>query len=137
MPRRIRPRKIIAPPRFKGYRPYGRHGNQMQAIELFFEEYEALKLADYELMNHEEASLQMGVSRATFARIYETARRKIAKALVESREIVATVGNSTLDDSWHVCPQCHARFTVTASASAEICPLCGHRMNEHSIGESR
>ena len=40
-------------------------------------------------MHHTEAARLMGISRPTFARIYESARRKIAQALVETREIKA------------------------------------------------
>ena len=88
MPRRRRLRKVVAPPGFKGYKPYGARGKKSEKVELLYEEYEAIKLADYDGLNHLEASKLMGISRPTFARIYEAARQKIAKALVETREIV-------------------------------------------------
>nr|WP_321408527.1 DUF134 domain-containing protein [uncultured Carboxylicivirga sp.] len=78
MPRRRRLRKIVAPPGFKGYKPYGHRPNSKK-VELLYEEYEAIKLADYDLLNQLEASKLMGISRATFARIYESARRKLQK----------------------------------------------------------
>ncbi|TFG89828.1 MAG: DUF134 domain-containing protein, partial [Candidatus Atribacteria bacterium] len=78
MPRPKRLRKIVSPPGFKGYKPYGNRHGMKEHVDLLYEEYEAIKLADYDLMNHQEASKLMGVSRATFARIYESARRKIA-----------------------------------------------------------
>ena len=77
MPRQIRLRKVVSPPKFKGYKPYGTTCISDEHVELLYEEYEAIKLADYDLMNHQEAAKLMGVSRATFARIYESARRKI------------------------------------------------------------
>ncbi|GAF05298.1 DUF134 domain-containing protein [Saccharicrinis fermentans] len=80
MPRRKRLRKVVAPPKFQGYKPYGTTGKSTGAVDLLYEEYEAIKLADYDLMNHHEAAVLMGVSRPTFARIYESARRKIAVA---------------------------------------------------------
>jgi len=86
MPRRKRLRKIVSPPGFRGYKPYGHRHGQEKEVDLLYEEYEAIKLADYDLMNQEEASKLMGVSRATFARVYESARRKIALALVEARD---------------------------------------------------
>ena len=124
MPRRRRLRKIVAPPRFGGYRPYGISSNSGESVELLYEEYEAIKLADYDLMNHQEASDLMGVSRPTFARIYESARRKIARALVEAREIKAVYGNAWLDKSWYLCNDCHARFTVLPDITGQKCPLC-------------
>lgn len=124
MPRRIRLRKVVAPPQFKGYRPYGGHGDSNGHIELPYEEYEALKLADYDLMNHEEAAKIMGISRPTFARIYESARRNIAKALVETKEIKTVYGNAVLDKSWYECTECHARFTIPKTIKKQECAIC-------------
>lgn len=124
MPRRRRLRKVVAPPSFKGYKPYGSNGSSKDFIELFYEEYEALKLADYDLLNHKEASRLMGVSRPTFARIYEGARRKIAKALVETKELKTVYGNAWMDKNWFLCEECHARFTIPKTIKNHKCPLC-------------
>jgi predicted DNA-binding protein (UPF0251 family)/DNA-directed RNA polymerase subunit RPC12/RpoP len=124
MPRNRRQRRIIAPPRFRGYKPYGCLKHDEAPVELLYEEYEAIKLADYKLMNHLEASILMGVSRATFARIYENARRKIAKALVETKEITTKTGDSYSDNHWFLCTHCHARFTLPISTDSKKCPLC-------------
>ncbi len=124
MPRRKRLRRIVAPPGFKGYRPYGSRHRGNPHVELLYEEYEAIKLADYDLMTHEEASGMMGISRATFARIYESARRKIARALVETREIRSVYGNAWFDKSWYVCNRCHARFTIPEEFGSKECPMC-------------
>jgi len=124
MPRRKRMRKVVAPPGFKGYKPYGNRLNHKEQVDLLYEEYEAIKLADYDLMNHQEASKLMGVSRATFARVYESARRKIASALVETREIRSVYGNAWLDKSWYVCNSCHSRFTIPANLHHQNCPIC-------------
>lgn len=124
MPRRLRLRKVVEPPRFKGYKPYGINGRARDSVELHYEEYEALKLADYDLMNHKEAAEIMGVSRPTFARIYETARRKIAKALVETKNIRTVYGNAILDKDWFICNKCHARFNVPDNMDSNKCPAC-------------
>jgi predicted DNA-binding protein (UPF0251 family) len=124
MPRRKRLRKVVAPPGFRGYKPFGhRHGHR-DHVELLYEEYEALKLADYDLLNHQEASDLMGISRPTFARIYESARRKIAKALVETREIKSVYGNAWMDHTWFICNACHSRFTIPEPNAAKGCPMC-------------
>lgn len=124
MPRRRRLRRVVAPPRFQGYRPYGHTRANREPVELLYEEYEAIKLADYDNLNHQEASEIMGISRATFARIYETARQKIARALVETREIMTVFGNAWLDKNWFLCDSCHSRFTVPHNKERLICPLC-------------
>ncbi len=124
MPRRRRLRKVVAPPKFKGYKPYGTSSSTNSFIELLYEEYEAIKLADYDMMNHLEASKLMGISRATFARIYESARQKIAKALVEVKEIKTVYGNAEMDESWYICNHCHARFSIPKNNPKEQCALC-------------
>lgn len=135
MPRKIKLRKIVAPPTFKGYRPYGSPGSDQQPVELLYEEYEAIKLADYDGLRHLEAGRLMGISRPTFARIYEQARKKIALALVESREIKTVYGNAVLDESWHLCKDCNARFTIPATSDTINCPVCRSAditsVNEH------
>lgn len=124
MPRRKRLRKVVAPPGFRGYRPYGNMHGRKDHVDLLYEEYEAIKLADYDLLNHLEAARIMGISRPTFARIYEAARRKIARALVETREIRTSFGNAWLDDSWFACNSCNARFTLPPSVHSRLCPIC-------------
>lgn len=134
MPRTKKLRKIVAPPYFHGYRPYGhRMGrNAKPAVVLLFEEYEALNMADYQGMTHLEASKKMEISRATFARIYESARKKIAQALVESREIHTSFGNAKLDGVWKRCSECNARFTLPINLSDKSCPIC-NSSNIHQI----
>jgi len=51
------------------------------------DEFEAVRLADLEELYQEEAAEQMGVSRPTFARILESARRKLADALVHGKAL--------------------------------------------------
>lgn len=124
MPRRRRLRRVVAPPGFKGYKPYGNRNSRKSAIELHYEEYEAIKLADYDDLNHLEASEIMGVSRPTFARIYAKARQKIAEALVESREIKTVFGHAYFDKDWFQCTQCHSKFTMPKDQGNLECPLC-------------
>lgn len=114
----------MSPPGFKGYKPYGNRQASKEPVELLYEEYEAIKLADYDGMNHQEASKLMGISRATFARIYEMARRKVANALVETREIRSVFGNAELDKTWRICENCHARFNIPPNMHTLQCPLC-------------
>ena len=127
-------RKVVAPPGFRGYKPYGARQNRINHVDLLYEEYEAIKLADYDLMNQLEASKIMGVSRATFARVYESARRKIARALVETREIRSVFGDASLDHSWFMCDACNTRFNIPDKLTEHCCPLCKNE-NIHSIKE--
>ena len=134
MPRRKRPRKIVAPPVFKGYKPFGCKKDCDGEVELLYEEYEAIKLADYDLMSHHDACKLMGISRATFARIYESARRKIALAFVDARIIKTVYGNVYFDDNWYRCEDCDAAFTIPEPGIEMHCPVCKsdsmHLINE-------
>jgi len=86
-------RQVNSTPIAAGFRPYGRCCSQESCIELLFDEYEALRLLDYEGRQQTEAAEVMNVSRPTLTRIYMEARRKIATAMVEGRHIIITGGN--------------------------------------------
>ena len=66
------------------------------SIHLNVDEYEVLRLIDYENLNQEEAAEQMDVARSTIQRIYLTARMKLAQMLVEGRNIHIEGGNYRL-----------------------------------------
>jgi predicted DNA-binding protein (UPF0251 family) len=55
---------------------------------------ESVRLADLEGLYHEEAARRMGVSRQTFGRIVESARRGIADAII-NRKCLSIEGGAT------------------------------------------
>lgn len=120
-------KKVVAPPVFMGFKPYGCSDDCKGSIDLLYEEYEAVKLADYKLMTHQEAGAIMGISRPTFARIYESARRKIARALVEAKEIKTVYGNVWFDKEWYFCQNCKDRFILSSTEDKKECPHCHSR----------
>ena len=137
-PRRKRMRRMGDPPPIKGFRPYmqgmghgqgrGRGmGSAMgEPVFLLFEEYESLRLCDYEGNNHSQASTVMNVSRPTFTRIYAEARRKMATALVEGRQLVIEGGKVFYDSDWYKCLSCGCYFNNPKKLeAADKCPLCG------------
>ncbi|MEM1635817.1 MAG: DUF134 domain-containing protein [Thermosphaera sp.] len=56
-------------------------------IEIYDYELEALKLVHLDGLSTDEAALRMGVSKATFWRILESCRWKLAKAFSEKRPL--------------------------------------------------
>mgnify|MGYP003606196420 FL=1 len=48
MPRPKRRRMMATPPAVEGFRPFGVPITDIEPIELLFEEYESIKLTDYE-----------------------------------------------------------------------------------------
>ncbi len=57
-------------------------------IVMTYEEFEALRLVDYEGLTQEEAGKKMGVSRGTVWRALSSARKKMAQMVVEGREVI-------------------------------------------------
>lgn len=113
MPRPRSKRTIATPPVMEGFKPFGIPMNNIEPVILLFEEYESIRLADYEGLNHEQASVRMNVSRATFTRIYEQARRNIAKAFIEGKAILIEGGDYHTDDFWYRCGAC-MKLTISA-----------------------
>jgi len=56
-------------------------------VILTLDEVEALRLADLQGLYQEQAAAQMKISRPTFARIIEAARRKVAEALIYGKAL--------------------------------------------------
>ncbi|MEM2901409.1 MAG: DUF134 domain-containing protein [Candidatus Bathyarchaeia archaeon] len=60
-------------------------------IVLDVDEFEAVRLIDYEGLTQEEAARRMEVSRGTVWRCIDSARKKIASMLVEGRELLIEI----------------------------------------------
>lgn len=147
MPRPKRKRKIFSLPLAEGFKPFGLPFNKTEAVELLFEEYEAIKLSDYQGLTQEEAAKKMNVSRPTFTRIYEKARKTIASALVEGKILIITGGHIDIDDEYTnhlqekikyevgkdgfcICLKCEIRIKHTPGEPCreKKCPECGEKM---------
>lgn len=123
-------RKVQNPPPIKGFKPYGRDSGKRNsgAVILLFEEYEALRLCDYDQCKHQQASVMMGVSRPTFTRIYASALQKIAHAFVEGRQISIEGGKAYFDNDWYLCTGCHRYFNNQGKGKEVTdCPQCGNQ----------
>jgi len=107
MPRPKQCRKIGSPPLMIGFKPFGVPRSEIEEIVLQYDEYEAIRLLDYEGMLQEQAAEKMNVSRPTLTRIYENARKTIAKAFVEGKMIVIEGGKVDFGHEWYRCRKCH------------------------------
>ncbi|MDZ7608783.1 MAG: DUF134 domain-containing protein [Cyclobacteriaceae bacterium] len=122
MPRPKRNRVISNPPIMEGFRPFGIPEANLDPLILLYEEYESIRLADYLLLTQEQAAKEMHVSRSTYTRIYENARRTIAQAFVEGKAIFIEGGNFHTNDFWYRCGSCMK--LVISEAEAHSCPYC-------------
>lgn len=82
MPRPRKCRKVCHMPKVCNFVPVGQDENQA-AVVLTVDEFEAIRLIDEQGFSQEECSSYMQVARTTAQAIYNTARAKIATALVE------------------------------------------------------
>ncbi len=87
MPRPVTGRCVRAGMRARVMRPVGIRVGELEETTLGLDEAESLRLADLEELYHEAAARNMGVSRATFGRILQGARKKVADAIVNGKAL--------------------------------------------------
>jgi predicted DNA-binding protein (UPF0251 family)/predicted Fe-Mo cluster-binding NifX family protein len=87
MPRPTIRRIVAKAPAKRGFRPSGASAGAAEDVVLALDEAEALRLADLEGLYQAAAAQRMGVSRQTFGRIVESARRKTADALLNGKKL--------------------------------------------------
>jgi predicted DNA-binding protein (UPF0251 family) len=93
MPRRRINRWIRHQPVAPFYTPHGVPVGRLRGVTLPLEGLEALRLADAEGLEHEQAAELMGVSRPTFSRLLAEARGIVARGLVNGWAIRIEGGN--------------------------------------------
>jgi len=107
MARPQKSRKISNPPIMKGFKPYGIPMCKIEPVILKFEEFESIRLVNYDNMPQDKAAEQMNISRPTFTRIYNKALKLIAKSFVEGKAIEIEGGNYEFEKDWYRCKKCY------------------------------
>lgn len=125
MKKPYRTRHIELTPKFTHFKPLGVPLRLLQRIKLTLDEYEAIRLADYEQMEHREAARAMHISRPTFTRLIKKARHKSAHAMVDGHELVVVGGNIKLDHGLHRCKNCGKSAQDLIQKTKYRCPECG------------
>lgn len=95
MPRPIKCRKVCRLPDVNEFRPAG---GKNRCVILTVDEYETIRLIDREGFSQEECAGFMQIARTTVQQIYNSARVKIAEALVDGTGIRIEGGSYTLCD---------------------------------------
>jgi predicted DNA-binding protein (UPF0251 family) len=153
MPRPKNERIVHEPPLFTEFKPAGVHGRDLEHIALSLDEYEALRLADQLGLSHEEAADEMEISRSTFTRLIEDARKKVAGLIVEGKRLVIDGGSihfrsniircascgymfkTKIDTDMTECPQCHSTDLISLAGGfghGRCCGLHRHHQKENS-----
>ncbi len=96
MPRPCCVRHVTGLPDVNFFKPAGIPMHALEVVILTLDELEALRLADLDGLYQETAAEQMKISRPTFARIVEQARRKTADALIHGKALRLEGGTVTL-----------------------------------------
>ncbi|MEX1384079.1 DUF134 domain-containing protein [Lutibacter sp.] len=99
-------RRVYKPPKMKGFKPFGIPKCELEVVQLTIEEYESIRLVNYEMLQQKEAAVLMNVSRPTLTRIYNKALKNITKAFVEGKAIVIDGGNYKFEKEWRRCKRC-------------------------------
>jgi predicted DNA-binding protein (UPF0251 family) len=110
------------------FTPVGVPPDFLKEICLSIEEAEAIRLRDMEGLEQEECAQRMRISRPTFHRVLENARRKIAEALINGKAIRIKGGNFEMaarrfkcDNDGHEWEMC---FDEMVAGSPSVCPQC-------------
>lgn len=123
---RIKKKRLVQmAPCFGGFKPFGVLNEKHSRVMINIEEYEALKLCDYEHLTQAEAAKLMNISRPTFTRIYESVRSKIAQAFIQGLPIIYEGGDSLIAE-WYTCDKCEITFTLKDGGEMN-CPLCKNK----------
>jgi len=126
MVRPKRCRRIASMPGSSLFKPAGVPACSLAEVIVTVDEFEALRLADYEALYQEQAAERMGVSRQTFGRIVEAARKKVAQALVEGLALRIEGGEIEMAETRAFeCGECgHVWEVPFGTGRPAECPAC-------------
>ncbi len=124
MPRQKSNRIVSEPPVYKEFKTVGIAGKSSGEISLPLDEYEAIRLADYLCSSHKEAAEKMDISRSTFTRLIEQARKKVADFIVGGKYMTINGGNIHFRNNIIGCIDCGHLFKTNIGILLKECPGC-------------
>ncbi len=101
MSRPVKCRKVCHFPTSTGFDPVEK--SEAEVIQLTIDEYETIRLIDYEGLSQEQCCAYLQVARTTVQKIYESARAKLAHMIVEGRSLRIGGGDYALCDCRGKC----------------------------------
>lgn len=90
MPRPVRNRRIGQLPVYRSFSPDD--VTDAGRIQMTVDEFESLRLLDHEGLTQEACAVRMNIARTTVTAIYNSARKKVAEALVNGKQLLITGG---------------------------------------------
>lgn len=125
MPRPHKERAVHTPPLHSGFKPSGIRGRFLDKLILTLDEFEAIRLADYQGLDHSQSAVKMDISRSTFSRLVEKARHKVAQFLVEGKHLQIEGGEVHFRGNILRCMECGHLMKTTMDSAPEQCESCG------------
>ncbi len=118
-------RKVNTPPLFTNFKPAGISAKDLEQVVLSLDEFEAIRLSDFLGMSQEEAAGEMEISRPTFTRLIEVARKKLSDFLINGKNLRLEGGNIHFRQNILKCNTCGHMFHISLSTEIIHCPHCG------------
>jgi predicted DNA-binding protein (UPF0251 family) len=128
MTRPVKWRRVSFIPAVNRFTPVGVPPALLNEVCLSVEEAEAIRLKDLEGLEQEECARRMSISRPTFHRVLESARKKLADALLNGKAIRIEGGNFEMAMRRFRCAQDGHEWQVPFEAMVAnnplACPKC-------------
>jgi len=124
MPRPQFNRNVHEPPLYSDFKPIGIKRHNREQIILTLDGFEAFRLADQLGYSDALASDEMEISRSTFSRLIEKARKKIADFIIQGKSL--TIGGGTVHFRVNIiqCEDYEHMFRISFEQSITECPSC-------------
>ena len=124
MPRSQDNRIVYEPPLYSDFKPIGVRGHDLKQIILTLDEFEAFRLADKLGLSHALAADEMEISRSTFSRLIEKARKKIADFITQGS--LLTIEGGTVHFRFNIiqCKDCGHMCKINFERHITECPSC-------------
>jgi predicted DNA-binding protein (UPF0251 family) len=127
-------RRVWGEPGVTYFKPANVRMMGLEQVILAVEEFETIRLMDYEGLKQVDAAKEMHVSQPTFQRVYGAARKKIADAVVNGKAIRIEGGNYNIAKRGGLMRGRGRMGGYAAGPSGEcVCTKCGHKVL-HQIG---
>jgi predicted DNA-binding protein (UPF0251 family) len=125
MPRPTKGRRVDFIPEVTFFAPAGGCRRAQGEVLLSIEEAEAIRLKDLEELQQEDCAERMQISRPTFHRVLEAARKKVADALVNGKAIRISGGNYQMARRYFKCCKDGHQWGIPfKGAEGEPIPKC-------------
>jgi predicted DNA-binding protein (UPF0251 family) len=131
-------RRVGFLPGSRYFKPRGVPLSVLEEVILTVDEFEAVRLADFEGLYQEQAAEKMDVSRQTFGRIIEAGRKKVAEALVKGKALKIEGGEIEMPEMRRFrCHDCQHPWELPYGIGRPSeCPCCKSG-NIHRAQEDR